>query len=84
MNKRYELQICMGSSCFSRGNKELVIFIKEYLKKNHLDDRVILRGARCLGHCTNGPNIVINDLVIESVSLQEIEALLDKEFGNLR
>lgn len=74
----------MGSSCFSRGNKELVIFIKEYLKKNHLDDRVILRGARCLGHCTNGPNIVINDLVIESVSLQEIEALLDKEFGNLR
>lgn len=84
MNKRYELQICMGSSCFSRGNKELVLFIKGYLKKNHLDDRVILRGARCLGHCTNGPNIVINDLVIENVSLQEIEALLDKEFGNLR
>ena len=46
MNKRYELQICMGSSCFSRGNKELVLFIKGYLKKNHLDDRVILRGDR--------------------------------------
>ncbi len=84
MNKRYELQICMGSSCFSRGNKELVLFVKDYLKKNHLDDRVILRGARCLGHCTNGPNMVINDRVIENVTLTDIEVLLDNELGNLR
>jgi len=84
MQKRYELNICMGSSCFSRGNKELVVFVKEYLKKNHLDDRVLLRGARCLGHCSNGPNLTINDRVIENVAVSDIEALLDNEFGNLR
>jgi NADH:ubiquinone oxidoreductase subunit E len=74
----------MGSSCFSRGNKELVLFVKEYLKKNHLDDRVILRGARCLGHCSNGPAIIINDRIIDNVEMADIEQILDREFGNLR
>jgi NADH:ubiquinone oxidoreductase subunit E len=84
MSKKFELQICMGSSCFSRGNKDLAVFIKDYLKKNHLDDRVVFRGARCLGHCTYGPAIIINDRIIDGVGIADIEALLDTEFGNLR
>ncbi|MFO7575242.1 MAG: (2Fe-2S) ferredoxin domain-containing protein [Bacteroidales bacterium] len=83
MVKRYEIRICLGSSCFSRGNKELVQFVKEYLAKNHLDDRVVFRGARCMGHCNEGPVIVINDRLIRNVGQPEIESILDEEFGNL-
>jgi NADH:ubiquinone oxidoreductase subunit E len=78
------MQICLGSSCFSRGNKEVVRFIREYLRKNHLDDRVIFSGARCLGHCSNGPNLVINGKVIEGVGLTQVEKILEDELGDLK
>jgi NADH:ubiquinone oxidoreductase subunit E len=44
-----------GAPVFSRGNKEVVMFIRDYLKKNHLEDRIVFRGARCMGLCSNGP-----------------------------
>jgi NADH:ubiquinone oxidoreductase subunit E len=80
MAQRIEMQICLGSSCFSRGNKDVVIFIKEYLRKNHLDDRVIFKGARCMGRCSNGPNLLINGITIEGVTISKIESILEKEF----
>jgi NADH:ubiquinone oxidoreductase subunit E len=84
MNNRYEMQICLGSSCFSRGNKDLVQFIKEYLRKNHLDDRVIFKGARCLDLCSKGPNLIMNGKIIEGVRLTQIEKILEDELGNLK
>jgi NADH:ubiquinone oxidoreductase subunit E len=83
MAHRIEMQICLGSSCFSRGNKDVVMFIREYLRKNHLDDKVIFRGARCMGRCNNGPNLNINGILTEDVTLSKIESILEKEFAGL-
>jgi NADH:ubiquinone oxidoreductase subunit E len=83
MAQRIDMQICLGSSCFSRGNKDVVMFIREYLKKNHLDDKVIFKGARCMGRCSNGPNLNINGVTIEGVTLSKIEAILEKEVARL-
>jgi NADH:ubiquinone oxidoreductase subunit E len=77
------MQICLGSSCFSRGNKDVVMFIREYLRKNHLDDKVIFKGARCMGSCSNGPNLNINGVTIEGVTLSKIEAILEREVSRL-
>jgi NADH:ubiquinone oxidoreductase subunit E len=84
MSNRYEMQICLGSSCFSRGNKDVVQFIREYLRKNHLDDKVVFKGARCLGHCSNGPNLIINGKVIEGIGLTQVEKILEDELENLK
>ncbi|HEX2975828.1 MAG TPA: (2Fe-2S) ferredoxin domain-containing protein [Bacteroidales bacterium] len=81
MARKIEMQICMGSSCFSRGNKDVVMFIKEYLRSNHLEDRVDFKGARCMGHCSNGPNLIIDGVSTEGVTLSKIESILEKEFG---
>ncbi len=83
MTQRIEMQICLGSSCFSRGNKDVVMFIKEYLKKNHLDDKVIFKGSRCMGGCSNGPNLNINGTNIEGVTVSKIEGILEKEFAGI-
>ncbi len=83
MAQRTEMHICMGSSCFSRGNKDVVAFIRDYLKKNHLDDKVVFRGARCMGRCSNGPNLTVNGVTFEGVTLAKIEAILEKELGGL-
>jgi len=79
-----EMHICLGSSCFSRGNKEVVSFIREYLKRNHLEDKVVFRGARCMGLCSNGPNLRINDIITEGVTLAKIEGILEKEIAKLK
>jgi len=81
MPQRIEMQICLGSSCFSRGNKEVVSFIKDYLRKNHLDDKVVFKGARCMGLCSNGPNLNINGATIEGVTISRIEGILEKELS---
>ena len=78
------MHICLGSSCFSRGNKEVVSFIREYLKRNHLEDKVVFRGARCMGLCSNGPNLRINDIITEGVTLAKIEGILEKEIAKIK
>ena len=83
MGQRIEMHICLGSSCFSRGNKDVVNFIKEYLHKNHLDDKVVFKGARCMGLCSNGPNLSINGVTIEGISISKIESILEKELSGL-
>jgi len=78
------MNICLGSSCFSRGNKDVVMFIKEYLRKHHLEDKVIFKGARCMGNCSNGPNLTINGKIIEGVTLAGAEGILDRELVKLK
>jgi NADH:ubiquinone oxidoreductase subunit E len=36
-----------------------------------------------MGHCSNGPNLNINGVTIEGVTIAKIEAILEKEFGKL-
>lgn len=84
MPQKIEMQICMGSSCFSRGNREVVNYIRDYLKRNHLEDKIVFKGARCMNLCSNGPNLRINDRIIEGVTISKIDSILEKEFGNMR
>jgi NADH:ubiquinone oxidoreductase subunit E len=83
MAQRIEMQICLGSSCFSRGNKDVVMFIRDYLRKNHLDDKIVFKGARCMGLCSNGPNLTINGVTFEGVTLSKIEGILENELARL-
>ncbi|MGA1977250.1 MAG: (2Fe-2S) ferredoxin domain-containing protein [Bacteroidales bacterium] len=84
MAQEFVMHICLGSSCFSRGNREVVLFIREYLKKNHLEDKVVFKGARCMGNCINGPNMKINDLMKEGVTLGKIEGILEQELSKFK
>jgi len=60
------------------------MFIREYLKRNHLDDKIIFKGARCMGNCSKGPNLRINGITTEDVTLSKIEGILEKELSKLK
>ncbi|NMC41744.1 MAG: (2Fe-2S) ferredoxin domain-containing protein [Bacteroidales bacterium] len=79
--EKSEIEICLGSSCFSRGNKEIVKIVQDFIGKQNPGIRVTLRGTRCTGHCSNGPNIVINGKIIEGISVSDIEEILSRELG---
>lgn len=55
-----KVELCMGSSCFARGNSKALEIIENYIQENNLEDYVELEGHLCLGNCKNGPNVQIN------------------------
>ncbi len=78
------IEVCMGSSCFSRGNRRNLELIQEYLRKEHINDLVELRGRLCSGSCKKGPNIEINGQLYSGVTpslLQQILCSLPKREG---
>ena len=80
MNTITELVICLGSSCFARGNKIILETIQQYIKDNQLDSRVKFRGNHCFGKCINGPVLKIGENIYEQVSEDNLIEILDKEF----
>ncbi len=72
-----EIVICMGSSCFSRGNKQLLGVIQQYLKSHGLYDAVTFRGSHCFGACENGPVLMINGNTHTRVSSADIIDILE-------
>lgn len=54
----YEITVCMGSSCFARGNATNLELIEKYLRE-HPGGRVRLKGCHCMDECADGPSIKI-------------------------
>lgn len=80
MNKTIEITICMGSSCFSRGNKENYQRINQYLKLNNLESKVFFKGKHCMNKCSEGPLIIINGTEYSKVKPEDIPFLLSSCF----
>ncbi|MFP4363329.1 MAG: NAD(P)H-dependent oxidoreductase subunit E [Spirochaetia bacterium] len=71
-----EIVICMGSSCYSRGNADLLGVLEKWIEKNNRNEQVFLKGCLCMESCSNGPHIRINGKIYENASLDTvIEAL---------
>ena len=75
MSKR-QIRICLGSSCFSRGNNTNLGAIKKYLSENNLEAEIDL----CEELCSKGPIIRIDDKVYEEVNLSRLYKILQEEF----
>lgn len=72
-----EIIICLGSSCFARGNKNIVKIINDYLKIRNLSGNVHFRGERCFDDCSKGPVLKIDGKVFEKVDEKQVTELLD-------
>lgn len=72
------ISVCMGSSCFARGNSSNLEFIENYIKENGLEAEIDLSGSRCEGKCVSGPNIIINDVEYTEVDVDKLKEILDR------
>ncbi len=54
------VELCMGSSCYCRGNKTLAIELKELIARRFWENLVVVRGCLCKDSCAKGPNLSIN------------------------
>ena len=73
-----EINVCVGSSCHLRGSYQIINLMKENLEKNGLTDKVNLSAAFCLGHCTDGVSIKVDDEIITGVSPENFDQIFSK------
>jgi len=74
MNKIITVELCMGSSCFARGNNITAPQVQKIITARQWTERVILKGALCQGGCKEGPNVRVNG---KAYSQMDMAALLD-------
>lgn len=79
-----EIKICMGSSCFSRGNRQSLQVIQGYLNDHQLENEVILKGNHCFGDCNEGPLVKIGSNIYKHVHSDGILEILEDELGALK
>ena len=77
---RRQIKICLGSSCFSRGNNVNLEVIKRFLKERALNAEVHFTGHLCESECCRGPILNIDDHVYEEVNLSRLYKILEEEF----
>jgi len=58
--EKVKVDLCMGSSCFSRGNSQALANLEAYIDEFHLQDKIELVGHLCMDNCNKGPNILID------------------------
>jgi NADH:ubiquinone oxidoreductase subunit E len=75
--RKIVIEVCMGSSCFSRGNKRNLELLQEYLRQENLEHLVELRGRLCSGSCKKGPNITIDGHLYSGVTPSLLKTLLE-------
>lgn len=77
-NEQIKIIVCMGSSCFARGNNENLDYLEDLIAQKKLDAKIELSGARCENNCAIGPNITIGDKIYNNVTKAELEKLLEE------
>lgn len=79
--EKIQIKLCMGSSCFTRGNEEILQLIKDFIATNQLEEKVDFRGHLCKGTCNCGPNISINNTDYTEINESAIRLILNKELS---
>jgi len=73
-----EIVVCLGSSCFARGNSENLAIINSHIENNGLIASVRLTGRLCQDQCKQGPNLTIGGDFHHSVTAARLRELLQQ------
>lgn len=71
--------VCVGSSCHLKGSYKIIELMKAAFEKHDLTDKVQLKAAFCLGKCTTGVSIKVDDEVICGVSGDNFDDIFESK-----
>lgn len=78
MSEPLQVALCMGSSCFSRGNVANLDAIRRHLEARGVALEVTLRGHLCEGRCKEGPHLLIDGRLHDRVTPALARTLVDR------
>ncbi len=76
MAAKNHVTICLGSSCYSRGNNLNLERIRKYINDNKLEAKIEVKGELCTCLCLKGPVILINGERFEKVDEMTLQELI--------
>ncbi|HPZ52909.1 MAG TPA: (2Fe-2S) ferredoxin domain-containing protein [Clostridia bacterium] len=57
-----EIRVCIGSSCYLKGSRDVINELNHLIKENSLNSMVTLKGSFCMGKCSmNGVTVCCDD-----------------------
>lgn len=79
---RVKMVICIGSSCFARGNAENVKIVEDFIAKRGLTDEldIELSGGLCTNNCPDGPIVIVNDKIYKHVNSDVMLDIMESYF----
>jgi NADH:ubiquinone oxidoreductase subunit E len=77
MATRHEMIFCMGSSCFARGNGEMLTRVQDFLIANDIKSLKV-KGALCCDNCRKGPNILLNNNPLDYNNFEELKQIIQR------
>ncbi|MBK5242261.1 (2Fe-2S) ferredoxin domain-containing protein [Clostridium sp.] len=74
-----DLSVCVGSACHIKGSYNVINNFQQIIEEYKLSDNVQLKAIFCLGHCTEGVSVKIDDSEVYSVSGSTSRKFFDTE-----
>lgn len=71
-----KITICLGSSCYTRGNNDTIKSIQVFLAENNLESAVNFKGELCSCNCKAGPNIKVGDQAFHNIDATAAIAII--------
>lgn len=80
------VSVCVGSACHLKGSYDVINRIQVLIEEYKVLDKVELKGAFCLGHCTEGVSVTVNkEDKIYSVNRANVDSFFVEEIlGRIR
>ena len=55
------INVCVGSACHLKGSYKVIEELQKLIIENKASDAVEIKGAFCIGRCTEGVSVTVND-----------------------
>ena len=71
-----DITICLGSSCYTRGNNATITAIQAFLEENNIAEEVNFKGELCSCNCKSGPNLKVGDKTHHNIDVAAAIAII--------
>jgi len=75
-NGHKHIRICLGASCIASGALKVKTALEKELDDRQMLDRVSIVGTGCLGPCSGGPALIIDDVFYENLKPQDAKDIV--------
>jgi NADH:ubiquinone oxidoreductase subunit E len=73
------IHVCIGSVCHINGSYNIINKIQNLIIEKNLEDKVIIKGAFCLGECTKPVSVRVDEGEVISVNTHNILEFFDEQ-----
>jgi len=71
------ITVCVGSSCHIKGSHSFIDYLQKAIAAYNLEQRIVLKASFCMGHCSEGISMKVDDELISLNNLEELKDLFN-------